>query len=195
MTKELIENLLIEFDEMGFEPTTLCDSQREVDSFRNRLKQVLEYLKAIDNAKPSEALEAFRDILGILSAVSGCEVDMDSERIKIVNQALQRLEAIDNAKPSEVLGKVAILAAELGTSKDMKFAETRFPRMLITIQQALLKSQEQEKVLEIIFEKNVMIEAILALNLHDYNDLVSTDEQLTPEESNIIKRYAECLKN
>ena len=57
MSKELLGNLLIEFDEMGFEPTILCDSKKEIDSFRNRLKQVLDYFKSIDNANPSEALE------------------------------------------------------------------------------------------------------------------------------------------
>ena len=47
----------------------------------------------------SKELEAFRDILGILAAVSGCEVDMNSERVKLVNQALQRLD-----KYEQILG-------------------------------------------------------------------------------------------
>ena len=62
MSKELIENLLIEFDEMGFEPTILCDTKKEIDSFRNRLKQVLDYLKAIDKASHSEALECLEEM-------------------------------------------------------------------------------------------------------------------------------------
>ena len=33
----------------------------------------------------SKEFEAFMDILGILSAVTGCDVDTDSEHIKIVN--------------------------------------------------------------------------------------------------------------
>jgi len=45
----------------------------------------------------SKELEAFRDILGILCAVSGCEVDMDSERIKIVKQALIKAEKVHKA--------------------------------------------------------------------------------------------------
>ena len=40
----------------------------------------------------SKELEAFRDILGILCAVSGCEIDMNSERIKIVKQALLKAQ-------------------------------------------------------------------------------------------------------
>lgn len=57
MSKEYLEDLIIEFDELGFEPTILCDQQKEIESFRNRLKQVLDYLKSLDNANPSEALE------------------------------------------------------------------------------------------------------------------------------------------
>ena len=40
----------------------------------------------------SKELEAFMDILKILSAVTGCEVDTDSEHIKIVKQALLKAE-------------------------------------------------------------------------------------------------------
>lgn len=51
MIKEIIEDLLIEFDEMCFEPTTLCDIEKEIVSFRNRLKQVLDYLKSQEQGK------------------------------------------------------------------------------------------------------------------------------------------------
>ena len=54
MIKELMEDLLIEFDEMGFEPTTLCDTEKEVDSFRNRLHQAL--LKSQEQEKVLEIL-------------------------------------------------------------------------------------------------------------------------------------------
>lgn len=43
----------------------------------------------------SKGLEAFRDILGILSAVSGCEVDMNSERIQTITKELKALEIIE----------------------------------------------------------------------------------------------------
>lgn len=37
-----LEDLIIEFDEMGYEPTTLCENpQREVENFKRRLKEVL----------------------------------------------------------------------------------------------------------------------------------------------------------
>lgn len=60
MNKELLEDLIIEFDEMSYEPTILCDSEKEVESFRNRLKQVLNYLKSVGNTKADEALEIIK---------------------------------------------------------------------------------------------------------------------------------------
>ena len=65
-----------------------------------------------------------------------------------IEKDLERLEQIDNANPSEALEKIVLLASELGTSKDTKFAETRFPKMLLTIRQALLKAHEQDKILK-----------------------------------------------
>ena len=45
--KEL-EDLIIEFDEMGYEPTTLCENpQREIESFRNRLEQNIKALQLV----------------------------------------------------------------------------------------------------------------------------------------------------
>ena len=79
MSKELLEDLLIEFDEMGFEPTTLCDTEREVESFRNRLKQVLNYLKAIDNTKPSEALKELFRIDGNITYLLSGDCDINEE--------------------------------------------------------------------------------------------------------------------
>ena len=70
--------------------------------------------------------------------------------LRKVLEDLERLEQIDNANPSEALNNMIILATELGTSKDVKFAENRFPKMLMTIQQALLKAQKHDKILEIL---------------------------------------------
>ena len=97
MSKELIENLLIEFDEMGFEPTTLCDTKKEIDSFRNRLKQVLDYLKAIDNANPSEALEELEKYIfneWKQNHVNfGCDYKLEAE----LNNQLNNLKSIKQA--------------------------------------------------------------------------------------------------
>ena len=141
MSKELMENLLIEFDEMCFEPTTLCDNQKEVDSFRNRLKQVLDYLKAIDNVKPSEALEDLKELHEL--AYGSKETSWKIDEI----------------------------------------------RMSSHIKQALLKSQEQEKVLEIIKEKRVDCKSLIECSCVDeYND-IWFDIGLTQEEFDLLKRY------
>lgn len=108
----------------------------------------------------SKGLEAFRDILGIFCAVSGYEVDMNSERIQTVKKELERLEAIDNANPSkalECLNKIVESFNETTTgmyglgevvvANDLIYS---FKKELDTIKQALLKAQEQERVLEII---------------------------------------------
>ena len=113
----------------------------------------------------SKELEAFRDILGILSAVSGCEVDMDSERIKLVKQALQRLESIDNANPSEALEELEKYIfnewkqnhVNFGCDYKLEAELNNQLNNLKSIKQALLKAQEQEKVLEILKERHVDI--------------------------------------
>ena len=150
MIKELMEDLLIEFDEMGFEPTTLCDSKKEIDSFRNRLKQVLDYLKAIEKSKPSEALECLL-------------------RFKNFFTDRARKEP-DNPFNDKWLENIDI------------------------IKQALIKSQEQEKVLEILFEKNVDIIMIrMSETLDKYNRMIYKDnfnrKELTQEEFDLLKRY------
>lgn len=98
----------------------------------------------------SKELEAFRDILGILSVVSGCEVDMNSERVKIVEQALQRLEAIDNANPSEAINFIDVLLnARLSDKHFINVGNHETWLELANIKQALLKAQEQEKEIEV----------------------------------------------
>ena len=101
----------------------------------------------------SKELEAFMDILGILSAVTGCDVDTDSEHIKIVKQALQRLESIDNAEPSE-----ALKCLEHIKKDDFNMIITTYPplpayngvtkdEMFDKIEQALLKAEKDEKII------------------------------------------------
>lgn len=65
------------------------------------------------------------------------------------------------------------------------------------VQQALLKSQEQEKVLKIIKEKNVDIIMIrMSETLDKYNRMIYKDnfnrKELTQEEFDILKEELEC---
>ena len=116
---------------------------------------------------------------------------------KIVEKALQRLEQIDNANPSEALNKLLDRAnhdeylGRIETDKAINFLNEN-QAFANTIKQALIKAQEQEKVLEIIFEKNVNTLLLeLAENVDEYNERIVPNGQLTQEEFNLLKRYAE----
>lgn len=91
MTKEL-EDLLIEFDEMGYEPTTLCENpQKEIETFRNKLKQALTELQAIKEAKPSEALRKLDTIRHLEMGFdkNGKPITLnDTSALKIIEKAL-----------------------------------------------------------------------------------------------------------
>lgn len=132
-----------------------------------------------------------------------------------VQEALQRLEAIDNSQPSEAL---------LGLKHIKKYyvpepcSSTTYD-YLETIKQALIKSQENEKVLNkvlklnsewaeeldykndiirIIYEKNVNIGLVKVLgSVEQYNQTYVYDNMLnvkwclTQEEFELVKRYAD----
>ena len=67
----------------------------------------------------------------------------------IIKNGLKRLEAIDNAKSSEALECLEYLGG-FNLETDTIIGQTKAYN---TIKQALIKSQEQEKVLELIKEK------------------------------------------
>lgn len=116
----------------------------------------------------------------------------------IVYEALQRLEAVDNAKPNEALDCLEELT-------DIFFIEDKNPNgeditiniseteEFATIKQTLLKSQEQEKVLEIIKNKKPNLYGIcLAQKVEQYNRNIfniGKNRQLTEEEFDLLKRY------
>ena len=119
----------------------------------------------------SEELEAFMDILGILSAVTGCDVDTDSEHIKIVKQALLELQSIKETNPSEALECLDKLAKQIELDEDTDYFEIRNAH--ITVEQALLKAREQEKENELLKEiiKNLFDRGC---PLHQYTDKAGT---------------------
>ena len=62
MSKEMLEDLIIEFDEMGFEPSTLCpDIEEEINSFRRRLKKILDQFR--EQEKVLEILKPLCEIV------------------------------------------------------------------------------------------------------------------------------------
>ena len=148
----------------------------------------------------SKELEAFYCILNN---------DYDSdERYKLavnnVEDGLKRLEAIDNANTTEALEWLKQQAIAFEHSElAIEVANENYA----SIKQALLKAQEQEKVLSIIFEKNVDIYNLkTCISLEHYNSEIRRKNQnntysyeiwyeLTQEEFESVKRYRNKIKD
>lgn len=179
MSKEL-EDLIIEFDELGFEPTILCDQQKEIDSFRNRLIKIRDYLKSIDNAKLSEAFEKTK----ILRGFNKVELKNDknvNHSLDIIQQALIKAQK----QEEDIIhykGTIANLRRDNALLKELNV--------------------EKKKVLEFIFEKNINIERfksdLLIIGNFTYRYYVNNFgnyhnglvvKLLTEEEFNTLKRY------
>lgn len=125
--------------------------------------------------------------------------------LKMAEHSLQRLEKIDNAKPSEALecleridntlclnnikGKLEFgIDTEEHNDCDSVIGMTED---LETIKNHILKTQEQEKVLEIIKEKFVDIYLLKSINtLEEYNKNIGLRGiELTQEEFDTLKEW------
>lgn len=135
------------------------------------------------------------------------------EDCKIVEQALKRLEQIDNANPSraleclEALGGVEISHTETEQDEDFNgdwvfdtvtvddgAIEYLYCEYFDTIKNYILKTQEQEKALKIVFEKNIDIDFLKSADtFEEYNKLIKFKSvfatELTQEEFDLLKRY------
>ena len=112
-----------------------------------------------------------------------------SPSLRFSIEALQRLESLDNAKPSEALNGLEYICKILNEKRiDVKWL---FKNDYNTIKKTLLKSQEQEKVLEIIINKNVEMWLLKdSVTLEQYNNRIHSGcGKLTPEEFDTLKRY------
>ncbi len=65
------------------------------------IKNMQQRLEAIDNSKPSEAMDSLKQIEDVIETKIGLGV-VNTYIINIIKQALQRLETIDNANPNEL---------------------------------------------------------------------------------------------
>lgn len=104
------------------------------------------------------------------------------EALDIVEQALQLLEAIKQSSPSEALESLEIMRCNL---------PHYYVKEYNTVKQELLKAQEQEKVLDIIKEKNVDIIYLKDSNtVEEYNSHFGCAVcKLTQEEFELLKKY------
>lgn len=116
------------------------------------------------------------------------------EQIKIMQQ---RLEEIDNANPSEAMKCLENIGfAPLNEVCGYPYTRIKdeYDEDFNIVKQTLLKSQEQEKVLKIIFEKNVDIHILEFSNtVEEYNQKIVKETdfgmELTDDEFKLVKEY------
>lgn len=121
------------------------------------------------------------------------------EFYSIVEQALLELKAIKEAEPNKALKNLEVLDKIISPLLEPILIEyeddlsDKITANYFALKQALLKAQEQEKVLEIIKKKTVGIFQLKCCkNVDEYNDLKFNEfEYLTEEEFNTLKRYFE----
>lgn len=142
----------------------------------------------------SKELDAMEFICKILQ--EKCMVDIKwlfKNEYNTIIQALQELQAIKNSNPSEAMKILETLADDGLLNKEIgaiSYNQIWLKRQIEVLKQALLKAQEQEKVIKLIFEKMVNILLLeLAENVDEYNERIVRNGQLTEEEFNLLKRY------
>ena len=111
--------------------------------------------------------------------------------VNIIEKALQRLEAIDNVNLSEVLVDMERIKHSNFYDEDRaEYIEDT--KEYDNIKHVLIKAQKQEKVLEIIIEKDVDMYSLRRCEtVEEYNIHFVIDEyqKLTQEEFDLLKRY------
>ena len=148
------------------------------------IKQALQRLEVIDNAKPSEALEIL---------YNNAKLDRDRiERGGVVTYA-EEIEYNEGIKPYYDIVKQALLKAQALEGKIEILKEYRRD-YLERLENLEKYSREQEKVLKIIKEKNVDLCILTDCdNVNEYNkslgNLRPVEDRLTYEEFDLLKRY------
>ena len=126
-----------------------------------------------------------------------------------IKQALTELQQIKESKPSEVFGNISrgleTIEADLtGLPKHVIEYDDGFDNYLEDIwtcinfiKQTLLKAQEQEKVLDLIFTKTINIWQIkTSKNAFEYNKFIeSINCPINQEEFDLLKRWSDNENN
>lgn len=117
-------------------------------------------------------------------------VKKELKALNIIEKELERLEAIDNANPSQALEELERIGHWELANSCMEYVDES--EAFNTIKQALLKAQEQEKALEIVFEKEVDISLLKrSENWLDYytrfKHRTGKNTELTQEEYDLLK--------
>lgn len=149
------------------------------------LDKALQRLEAIENANPSEAFECLEETLN-KAFDYGVQTTLDNLLLRGYNTA--------NMLKRELLGNT--LDRDLRNDKEEWINNLK----INTIKATLQKVQEQEKVLEIIKEKNVDLCILTDCdNVNEYNKSLGNfrpvGDRLTYEEFDLLKRWLGCQKD
>ena len=161
-------------------------------------KEYSEAFNGIIDKFAEQMMRANKEELTAINKTNAIEYLYRTPQVRLLQQSLQRLESIDNANPSEVLRALENLGThgieyrepfELGFTKSMPFKSTKEFKI---IKQALIKAQENEKVLEILKKKEIdTFMLMLCDNVEQYNSGLKNkpNRQLTQEEFDLLKRW------
>lgn len=150
----------------------------------NRGTELKGIIRHVNNPMEKE-FEALDDLFDLVHSQESFEKGQNC--YDILKDALIELKVIKEAKPSEASELVSCL-------KDYLLNMVPYYDWLNDIEKYILKAQEQEKALKIIFEKKVDVYMLNDLGtLEEYNEWVlkkyGTYYQLTQEEFDLLKRY------
>lgn len=120
-----------------------------------------------------EYLEAFKNLKQELY-YSPSQIPNIDKWHETIEEALQRLEQIDNIKPSEALKCLEYIGetcyVEAGDAEEDCILYAKNYIGYDTIKQALIKSQQQEKFVDIIKRKGLFISAKELIRIETYED-------------------------
>lgn len=116
------------------------------------------------------------------------EVDKIIEFRDRIYKKIERLEAIENAKPSNVMECLKRVWNDINNQNDFR----QDFKDLTIVENYILKAQEQEKVLKVIFEKNVDVDFLKHVfkfnqKLEEYNNFVEEYQKLSQEEFDLFQ--------
>ena len=152
-----------------------------VDEALKVIKQALQRLEAIDNADPSGALESLEKVKGYRTGgIISFEVFLeDTEEYNTLKQALLKLDFLEDAM-------------DLPTNCFSTFKNRNGDEVTIMRRERYEEYQEQEKVLEIIKEKEVnlgMLKICKTVEQYNAGCRIFGRNELTQEEFELLKRY------
>lgn len=139
----------------------------------------------------SKELEDFNRIMETYGNTNSLEGTYDE--FLTIKKALQELQAIKNSKPSKALEKLEKIG-HLALYESYNELQVNEVEEFNFVKQALLKGQEQEKVIKILSKKQIYLDFIYWYNTcEEYNNNRAycgvTCNELTEEEFDLLKKW------